>query len=140
MMLYNIFVHMHRYIIHMWMMMEDLDMPRGSKCRRVCSEFESRAFCPNSGASQYITINVDELEAMRLCDLEGLEQEEAAVRMQVSRGTFQRILYSARKKTATALCKGFGINIEGGNYEVANTHCKRNPSCEGCCYKTPKNT
>ena len=112
-------------------------MPRSAKCRRVCAEFESKAFCPQSGIDEYITVNVDELEAMRLCDFEGLEQEEAAVRMHISRGTFQRILYSGRKKTATALCKGFGIIIEGGNYEVANTHCKRNPPCASCCYEAP---
>ena len=135
---YNVFVHMHKYIIYVWKFTEVLAMPRSSKCRRVCSEFESKAFCPNTGVEEYITLNVDELEAMRLCDLEGLEQEEAAVRMQVSRGTFQRILYSGRKKSATALCKGMGINIEGGNYEVANSHCKRYPSCEGCCYMTSR--
>lgn len=49
----------------------------------------------------------DEIEALRLCDKEGLTQEEAGKRMGVSRGTVQRILAGARKKAATALveCK-----------------------------------
>lgn len=109
-------------------------MPRGAKCRKVCTEFVNRSFCPSNGINENIILNVDELEAMRLCDVEGLEQEEAASRMQVSRGTFQRILYAGRKKTATALCKGMGILIEGGNYEVSDQPCKRNPICKCCCY------
>ena len=48
----------------------------------------------------------DELEALRLCDGEGLTQEEAGVKMGVSRGTIQRIITLARKKTATALTEG----------------------------------
>ena len=54
-----------------------------------------------------VPIAVDELEALRLCDLEGLSQAEAGGRMGVSRGTVQRILASARRKTADALtgCK-----------------------------------
>jgi RNA polymerase sigma factor (sigma-70 family) len=49
----------------------------------------------------------DELEALKLCDLDGLTQEEAGKRMRISRGTVQRILASARKKVASALseCK-----------------------------------
>lgn len=54
-----------------------------------------------------IALYIDELEALRLCDMEGLTQAEAGVRMGISRGTVQRILSSARKKVATALsgCK-----------------------------------
>lgn len=59
---------------------------------------------------------VEELEALRLKDLEGLEQEECAVKMQVSRGTFQRILLSARDKVADSLVNGKVIHIDGGNY------------------------
>ncbi len=49
----------------------------------------------------------DELETLKLCDLDGLTQEEAGNKMGVSRGTIQRLLSSARKKTAMALsgCK-----------------------------------
>lgn len=61
-------------------------------------------------------LKLEELEAIRLKDLEGLEQEECAVKMEVSRPTFQRILISAREKIADSLINGKTIHIEGGNY------------------------
>lgn len=63
-----------------------------------------------------INITVEELEAMRLSDLDGLYQEEISERMGVSRQTVQRILNSARSKVATALTEGSALRIEGGNY------------------------
>ena len=66
-----------------------------------------------------VQLTVEELEAVRLKDLEGMEQEEGGKKMNVSRPTFQRILASARKKTADALLNGKAIRIEGGNYEMA---------------------
>ena len=66
-----------------------------------------------------IKILVEEAEAIRLKDLEGLEQEEAAVKMNVSRSTFARLLDSARGKIADALLNGKAIRIEGGNFELA---------------------
>lgn len=68
------------------------------------------------------TLLVEELEAIRLKDLEGLEQEECAGRMQVSRPTFQRILLSAREKVADSLINGKGIFIDGGNYTLNICH------------------
>ena len=59
-----------------------------------------------------ISLSRDELEAFKLCDLDDLTQEEAGLRMGVSRGTIQRILASARKKAATALSKGRAIVFE----------------------------
>jgi len=73
-------------------------------------------------------LSVEELEAVRLKDLEGLEQEECAERMQVSRPTFQRVLVSAREKIARALVEGAAIRVEGGNYRVA----KREFRCRAC--------
>jgi predicted DNA-binding protein (UPF0251 family)/DNA-directed RNA polymerase subunit RPC12/RpoP len=61
-------------------------------------------------------LKLEELEAIRLKDLEGLEQEECAERMEVSRPTFQRILLSAREKVADSLINGKMIHIEGGNF------------------------
>ena len=52
-----------------------------------------------------------ELEALRLVDLEGLSQEEAGVRMGVSRGTIWRLLQEARRKTAKALVEGRSLRI-----------------------------
>jgi predicted DNA-binding protein (UPF0251 family) len=66
-----------------------------------------------------VKLLVEEAEAVRLKDLEGLEQEECAQKMNVSRTTFSRILDSARQKIADALLNGKAIRIEGGNYEMA---------------------
>lgn len=63
-----------------------------------------------------IIIKLEELEAIRLKDLEKLGQEECADRMEVSRPTFQRILLSAREKIADSLINGKIIHVEGGNY------------------------
>ena len=59
-----------------------------------------------------IPLSLEELEALKLCDLDDLTQEEAGARMGVSRGTVQRILSVARKKVAMALTKGSAIVFE----------------------------
>ncbi len=64
-----------------------------------------------------VILHVDEYEAVRLKDLEGLEQEEAAKKMKISQPTFNRLLASARKKVSKALVEGKAIKIEGGNYK-----------------------
>ena len=102
-------------------------MPRPLKCRRV-------AFLPNvtyfkpAGiplrALEEVQLSVEEAEAIRLKDLEGLEQQEGAGRMNVSRPTFQRVLASARKKIAIALLNGKAIRIEGGSFEMASNKFK----------------
>ena len=61
---------------------------------------------------------LDELEALRLADLEGLYQEEAASRMNVSRQTFGRIVTSARRKVAQVLVAAESLRIEGGTVEM----------------------
>lgn len=61
-----------------------------------------------------VVMTLDEFEALRLSDLDGLYQEEAAGRMQVSRPTVGRILDSARRKVADALVNGKALRIEGG--------------------------
>jgi predicted DNA-binding protein (UPF0251 family) len=66
-----------------------------------------------------VRLLVEEAEAIRLKDLDGLEQEECAAKMSVSRSTFSRILDSARRKVAEALLYGKAIRIEGGNFEMA---------------------
>ena len=68
---------------------------------------------------QEVCLSVEEAEAIRLKDFEGLEQEECAQRMSVSRSTFARVLASARQKMADALLNGKAIRIEGGNFEMA---------------------
>jgi predicted DNA-binding protein (UPF0251 family) len=65
-----------------------------------------------------IILAIDEYEAVRLKDLEGLEQEECAKKMNVSQPTFHRLILSARKKIADAIINGKAIKIEGGNFKI----------------------
>ena len=111
-------------------------MPRNPKCRRVCAEPLCQTFLPQSGGCEVLPLSVEQLEAMRLCDLEGLDQDSAALRMDVSRGTFQRILYAARKCVATALVDGKGLSIGGGHYEVAQHPCQCGIPCTQCRFQS----
>jgi predicted DNA-binding protein (UPF0251 family) len=70
-------------------------------------------------ALEEIRLTVEEAEAIRLKDLEGLEQEEGAGKMNVSRPTFQRVLALARQKIADAILNGKAIRIEGGNFVIS---------------------
>jgi predicted DNA-binding protein (UPF0251 family) len=72
-----------------------------------------------TGPLQEIDLKVEELEALRLKDLQGLQQEDCASNMNVSRTTFSRVLGSARRKVADALLNGKAIRIDGGNFEMA---------------------
>jgi predicted DNA-binding protein (UPF0251 family) len=58
-----------------------------------------------------VVLAADELEALRLADLDGLYRKEAAAQMQVSRQTFDRIVRSARAKVAEALVGGCALRI-----------------------------
>lgn len=58
-----------------------------------------------------IYLNIDELEAMKLCDYENLDQTDASEKMEVSRGTIQRLLYSGRKKVIDALINSKALSI-----------------------------
>jgi predicted DNA-binding protein (UPF0251 family)/DNA-directed RNA polymerase subunit RPC12/RpoP len=72
-----------------------------------------------------VHLRIEELEAVRLKDLEKLDQESCAEQMGISRPTFHRIITSARYKLALALVEGKAIRIEGGNYKfsVGQLHC-----------------
>ncbi len=97
-------------------------MPRPIKWRRVDSIPAVTHFKPAGiplHALEEVNLTVEEAEAIRLKDLQGLEQEECAQKMQISRPTFHRVLESARKKLADALLNGKAIRIEGGNFELA---------------------
>jgi predicted DNA-binding protein (UPF0251 family) len=61
----------------------------------------------------------EEQEALRLADLEGLTQADAAEEMGISRSTFQRIITRARRQVALALIEGHALQIEGGTFEVS---------------------
>ena len=68
-----------------------------------------------------VILTIEELEAIRLVDLEGMYQEEAALEMGVSRKTLWNDLKSGRKKVAEALISGWAIRIEGGSYVIRGT-------------------
>ena len=74
---------------------------------------------------QEITLGLDELEALRLADLEGHSHEEVGALMNVSRATAGRILAEARRKTASALTHGWAIRVEGGVVESVDDECGR---------------
>lgn len=97
-------------------------MPRPPKCRRVEFMPQFTYFKP-AGVPlrilEEVCLSVEELEAIRLKDLEGLEQEICAERMGVSRPTFHRVLAAARAKIADALIGGKAVRVEGGNFRVA---------------------
>lgn len=107
-------------------------MARKVKARRVCMEPRCRVFKPMEGPGGYVQMSVEQLEALRLCDLEGMEQEQAAVSMDISRGTLQRILYEARRLSAEALCEGREIIIGGGHYHLAEQVCTCATRCKSC--------
>lgn len=76
---------------------------------------------------EIVEMTMEEVEALRLKDVKGLTQAEAAEIMNVSRPTFQRVLTTARQKAADALTCGKAIRFEGGDYRVVRPgHC---PKC-----------
>lgn len=97
-------------------------MPRPQKPRRVGFIPDATHFKPAGvplRVMEEVRITIEEAEAVRLKDLDGLEQEEGASKMNISRSTFQRVLASARQKIADALLNGKAIRIDGGNFEMA---------------------
>ena len=97
-------------------------MPRPKCCRRVTGLPQCKVFKPAgipACSLKEVVLTVDELEAVRLADLQGLYQEQAAERMNISRQTFGRIIESARRKVAETLVEGKALRIEGGKIEMA---------------------
>jgi len=90
-------------------------MVRPLKPRRVFFEPDVVYFKPRAvplSLLEEVDLNIDELEALRLCDYKNLEQTEAAKKMKISQSTLQRILASARKKVTEALINGKAIKIK----------------------------
>jgi predicted DNA-binding protein (UPF0251 family) len=117
-------------------------MARQPKCRHVefipaVTSFKP-AGIPRICLEEVILL-VEEVEAIRLKDYLGLEQEECAQNMKISRPTFQRILVEGRAKIADALVNGKSIRIEGGDYCLGKTRCRRHELMEerrtGCPYR-----
>lgn len=116
-------------------------MPRPRKCRRVCQMPRTGGFRPvfteETGETvlqdeeETINLTVDEYEAIRLIDREGMSQEECSAYMQVARTTAQLIYNSARKKLADALVMGLPLRIQGGNFRICDGSNARR-DCDGC--------
>ena len=96
-------------------------MPRPRKLRFVQGRPIVDAFIPNRTppwGREEIILPIEDLEAIKLNDFQGLDQETAARMMNVSRQTFGRILAEARAIVADALIMGKILRIEGGNFEM----------------------
>lgn len=96
-------------------------MARPKQSRRVSCLPQSSYYRPGDVSTsklEEVTLSVDELEAMRLADVEGLYHAGAAEEMNVSRQTFGRILGAARNKVAGALVDGKALKIKGGEVEM----------------------
>ncbi|MCR4798497.1 MAG: DUF134 domain-containing protein [Lachnospiraceae bacterium] len=100
-------------------------MPRPIRCRRIERLPVYRSFSPDDIATaESVRMTVDEFEALRLLDDEGLTQEECASRMNIARTTVTAIYDSARKKVADALVHGKRLLITGGccEFEPVELH------------------
>jgi predicted DNA-binding protein (UPF0251 family) len=107
-------------------------MPRRPCPRRVTAPPRCGYFKPAGipvSRLEEVALSVDELEALRLADLEGLYQDDAAGRMGVSRPTFARIVEAARRKAAEALVHGRALRIGGGPVAFVG---QRQFRCEAC--------
>jgi uncharacterized protein len=107
-------------------------MVRPVCCRRVGVMPGARYFKPRGipmTELEEIVLALDEVEAVRLADLERQYQEQGAEKMKVSRQTFGRIIESAHQKIADALVNGKALKIEGGNIEMVG---KRKFQCREC--------
>lgn len=109
-------------------------MPRPKKCRSVCALPRTKAFWPEgeSDPGEAVVLTVEEYEAIRLIDREGLSQEQCSEQMQVARTTVQQIYACARKKLADALVCGLPLRIAGGDYRLCSggrSSCGHGPCC-----------
>lgn len=86
---------------------------------------------------QEIILTIEEMEAIRLADIEQMDQATAAKSMEVSRPTFHRIVNSAHQKIAAALWQGDALRMDGGTFRIAH-RCQqglRHFICQSCGHK-----
>jgi len=99
-------------------------MPRPCRCRRVRCRPDVNYFKPRgipADMLEEVNLTLDELEAIKLADLEGLYQEDAAKKMDISRQTFGNIVNSAHRKIADVLLGAKALKIEGGAVKRINS-------------------
>lgn len=91
-------------------------MSRPCKCRLVSILPDNYIFTPTeSKNNNFVTLTLDEFETINLLDYQGLDQEECAKRMEISRSSVQAIYMSARKKLSIAIVEARKLIISGGN-------------------------
>lgn len=96
-------------------------MPRPRKFRNIANEPIDRFYKPNGIKARelkHVVLKHDQLEALRLADMEQLDQETAASHMSISRATFSRLVNEARHIVAEALVNGWALKIDGGDFKV----------------------
>jgi uncharacterized protein len=107
------------------------------KCPRMIGEKPGTVYYKPAGIRlvdlEEVVLELDEFEAVKLADLDGLYQEDAAEKMKISRPTFGRIIASAHMKIADAIVNGKAIKIEGGNVITNKLKNIRGNSDENCC-------
>ncbi len=99
-------------------------MSRPRKLRCIAAEPRTLYYKPRGvplTELEELRLGMEELEALRLAEVEGLAMEEAARAMGVSRHTFGRVLRNARRIVARALVGAYALRIEGGHYQCAHT-------------------
>ena len=106
---------------------------RPRRTRNVAFQPQATSFTPSIETEQEVTLKVDELEALRLKDLLGLDQKTAAQKMNISQPTFHRLILSARNKMADALVNAKELRILGGNFKISGVQ-KQAFRCLSCIY------
>ncbi len=104
-------------------------MPRPKRRRRIMARPLVDTFGPETGpVGGEITLSLEEFEAVRLIDYDGMDQSQAAEIMGVSRQTVGRILKVGRSKVATTIVEGLSLKMSGGCYKIHGRG--RNPGKE----------
>ena len=109
-------------------------MPRPCKVRRICAVPGCDRFAPAGTAARgHMAMTLDEFEAIRLIDLEGMTQEQCARSMDIARSTVQMIYNSARYKLAKSLVNALELHIGGGDCVLCGGGCEhcRKKHCTG---------
>ncbi len=107
-------------------------MVRPHKLRRIAFHPRVLYFKPQAvplSLLEEVALHRDELEALRWCDVQGLQQQEAAEKMNISQSTLHRLLLAARQKIADALITGKAVRIETGDenlhHYIIRQKCRR---------------
>lgn len=97
-------------------------MTRPKYCRKIGCIPDINYYKPKgipSSQLEEVILTLDEYESIKLADFEGLYQEDASLKMDISRQTFGRILDSAHRKIADVLIHGKALKISGGEVSIA---------------------